>query len=120
MKKENLKITMLFMVVSTLISCVPAKSTLESPDTKIKNVNTTTDKDSNYIKANEWMVQTFNNAKSVIQFSDKEAGVVKGKYVMKVGVVSTSPYTQSTPDYYAIITIRVKDEASRIEIVPPS
>jgi hypothetical protein len=35
-----------------------------------------------YVKANLWLVDIFNSAKSVIQFSDKDAGVVKGKYVL--------------------------------------
>ena len=78
-------------------------------------METKSDKNYNFIKANEWMVQTFNNAKSVIQFKDKEAGIVKGKYVMKEGIISTGPYTQSTPTFFSVITIRVKDKASRIE-----
>jgi hypothetical protein len=35
-----------------------------------------------YVKANLWLVDVFNSAKSVIQFSDKDAGVIKGKYVL--------------------------------------
>jgi hypothetical protein len=66
------------------------------------------------------MVQTFGDAESVIQFTDKEAGVVKGKYIMKEGTIGTSPYSKSTQPYFSIITIRVKDQASRIEIVPRS
>jgi hypothetical protein len=33
-----------------------------------------------YIKVNVWFVDTFNNAESVIQFSDKNAGIIKGRY----------------------------------------
>ena len=36
-----------------------------------------------YVMANEWMVQAFNNAESVIQFQDKEEGVIIGKYLLK-------------------------------------
>ncbi|WP_107822016.1 DUF4468 domain-containing protein [Mangrovibacterium marinum] len=39
-------------------------------------------KDELYVKANEWMVRSFNNAKSVIQFQDKEAGKIMGKYLL--------------------------------------
>ena len=40
---------------------------------------------------------------------------------MKKGTTTTSAYgNTSTPDYYAVITIRVKDKASRIEIDAPS
>ena len=76
--------------------------------------------DDNFVRANEWMVETFNNAESVIQFTDKEAGIVEGRYVMQEGLVSTSPYSTPIPSFSAIITIRVKDNASRIEIDPPS
>lgn len=34
-----------------------------------------------YTKANMWFVDAFRNAGSVIQFSDKESGVIKGKYI---------------------------------------
>jgi hypothetical protein len=120
MKKIYLA-AVIFVTSLTLNSCGSYKAvTLESPDVKVKNVTNTADKNSNYIKANEWMVETFNNATSVIQFSDKEGGIVKGKYVMKVGVVSSSPYAASTPDFYALITIRVKDSVSRIEVTPPT
>jgi len=117
MKKTILTIAIIISTASMLTSCATVKH-LDAPDTKVKNTATTSDKNSNYIKANEWMVNSFNNAESVIQFTDKEAGVVKGKYVMKAGVVSTSPYIASRPANFAIITIRVKDQASRIEIEP--
>jgi hypothetical protein len=34
-----------------------------------------------YTKANMWFVDAFRSARSVIQFSDKESGVIKGKYI---------------------------------------
>jgi hypothetical protein len=34
-----------------------------------------------YVKANAWFVETFNSAESVIEFQDKEAGKIMGKYV---------------------------------------
>jgi len=37
--------------------------------------------DALYTKANMWFVDAFRNADSVIQFSDKDSGVIKGKYV---------------------------------------
>ncbi len=36
-----------------------------------------------YIKAYQWMANTFNSAKEVIQMQDKEAGKLIGKGVMK-------------------------------------
>jgi hypothetical protein len=119
--KKSIKVSALFLVITVFMSCVSmSKVTIPTPEPETKNVETESDKNSNFIKANEWMVQSFNDAKSVIQFKDKEAGIVKGKYLMKAGVVSTSPYVQSTPSFYSVITIRVKDNVARIEINAPS
>jgi len=38
-------------------------------------------KDALFTKANMWFVDAFRNADSVIQFSEKDSGVIKGKYV---------------------------------------
>jgi len=119
MKKLYL-ILIIITAAGLLTSCVSSIKYLDSPPPKFKNVQNESDKNSNYIKANEWMVNVFSNAESVIQFTDKEEGIVKGKYAMKKSVVSTSQYGLSQPAFYSIITIRVKNGASRIEIVPPS
>lgn len=112
----------LVLVSINFISCVSSKKILESPNPIIKNVENKSDKNSNYIKANEWMVESFNDAESVIQFTDKDAGVVKGKYIMRKGSSTANGFGGVTTieSFYAIITIRVKDSASRIEIDPPS
>jgi hypothetical protein len=119
-----MKKLLLIIIVSfaTLTSCAIGATSvkyLDSPPSKTKSIVNTLDANSNYIKANEWMVETFNNAESVIQFTDKEAGIVKGKYIMK-GAVAASTYAVSQPSFSSIITIRVKDQGSRIEIIPPS
>jgi hypothetical protein len=119
--KKSIKVSALFLVITVFMSsCSVKRIAIPSPEAETKNVETETDNNSNFIKANEWMVQSFNDAKSVIQFKDKEAGIVKGKYLLKAGVVSTSPYVQSVPSFYSIITIRVKDNLARIEIDAPS
>ena len=119
--KKSIKVSALFLVITVFMSsCSVKRIAIPSPEAETKNVETETDNNSNFIKANEWMVQSFNDAKSVIQFKDKEAGIVKGKYLLKAGVVSTSPYVQSVPCFYSIITIRVKDNLARIEIDAPS
>ena len=118
---KNVKSLLLLLSITIFISCGIANVVaIPSPEPSTKNVETESNKNSNFIKANEWMVQNFNNAKSVIQFKDKEAGIVKGKYLMKAGVISTTPLVQGTPGLYSVITIRVKDSVSRIEINAPS
>lgn len=74
-------------------------------------------KDDIFVSANNWMVENFNNAKSVIQYSDKEAGVVTGKYLLKSSY-NYDGYTASENDIFAIIKIQVKGGASKITITP--
>jgi hypothetical protein len=71
-----------------------------------------------YLKANDWMIKQFRDATSVIQHSDKEEGVIIGKYLMS-GAVSSGLYGSTTDTrIYAIIDIRVKENKARIEIKP--
>lgn len=75
-------------------------------------------KDQLYLKANRWMVTVFNNAESVIQHSDKEEGVIIGKYLMN-GEISTGMYgVVNDSRVYAIIDIKVKENKAKIEIRP--
>lgn len=103
-----------------LTSCLGTRNIQQPPPPKIATFENDLDKNANYVLANEWMVETFNDATSVIQFTDKESGTVKGKYLLKAGYVSTSPYVASTEPLYAIITIRARENKARIEIDPPS
>jgi hypothetical protein len=119
-KQKTIKFTLLSTILLILISCGTSRVIVETPETEIKNIDNNSNKNSNFIKANEWMVQAFNNAKSVIQFKDKEAGIVKGKYVMKDGYTAISAYDFSRPAFFSIITLRVKDKAVRIEVQAPS
>lgn len=69
-----------------------------------------------YVRANNWMVGAFTDAKSVVQFSDKESGTITGKYYLSPITASTQ-YGAGT-DAYAIINIQVKEGASKITITP--
>lgn len=107
------------MLVSVLLFSCGTTKTLPSPDTISKTIIISSAHNSSYVKANEWMVNTFSNVESVIQFTDKEAGVIKGKYIMYGGQAATQ-YTAASRAYYAMITLRVKEGAARIEIAPTS
>lgn len=102
-----------------LNSCITSQ-VQQSPPPKFANFENQLDKNANYVLANEWMVESFNSAESVIQFTDKESGTIKGKYTLKQAYVSASPYVASTPALSAIITLRVRDNKIRIEIDPPT
>jgi hypothetical protein len=88
------------LLIGLLSSCSSIKTVNFKPFTEV--VATNYNQNKNYVKANEFLVEKFNSSKSIIQFSDKEAGIVKGKYIMTGGE--------------AIITIKVKDSLSKITI----
>lgn len=102
-------------ILGTMTSCSVAK--VGGVPAKVDYVYNTNNKTDNYIMANEWMVESFNNAESVIQFSDKDAGIVKGKYVLHFTPAVYAGYL-STPEVKngAIITIKVKDSVAKITI----
>lgn len=103
------------IIVLFLASCstivtesIPVSKVVKIPDTG---------KDELYIRANNWMVQTFNNAESVIQFSDKEAGTLSGRYLLgRVMHQDVRPNDFA----FAVIKIDTKEEAARITITPES
>jgi len=71
------KLTFL-MTLILFVGCTPIVYTPVSTD----EVNIQGTKNELYVKANLWMVDQFSNAKSVIQFSDKEAGVFISGFTM--------------------------------------
>jgi len=91
---------------------------VDLPDT-VKQVEVNESKNELFVKANNWMVETFIDAKSVIQFTDKESGTVTGKYLLKSEYVNLNTLnSRVSPEVYAIIKIQVKDGASQITINP--
>ena len=112
-------ITLIITISLLCISCYTLKSTIvDLPDT-VRIVEVNESKNDLFVKANNWMVEAFADAKSVIQFSDKENGIVTGKYLMNPQYVTLNGMNAtSIPDIYAIIKIQVKDGASKITINP--
>jgi hypothetical protein len=113
---------LILFVAVTAVSCYTAKTVTlsDTPFVKVyEDVNGS--QDELYLKANEWMISSFKDARSVIQHSDKEEGVIIGKYLMfttpPVAVFGASTATPGT-DVFAIIDLRAKDNKARIEIKP--
>jgi hypothetical protein len=72
-----------------------------------------------YVKSNEWMIKNFKDATSVVEFSDKEEGVLIGKYLLFGSVSNIGLYgSQMDSRVYCKIDIRVKDNKARISIEP--
>lgn len=109
----------LLILIPILASCYSIKTEQIIIDPVITNVEVENSKSELYVKANTWMVESFNNAKSVIQFSDKENGIVIGKYLMKSYSYTTSTnYNTEDKEVYAIIKIQVKENATKMTVTP--
>jgi hypothetical protein len=114
-----MKRLVIVLISALMFSCATSK-VFNTPDPVIANFTNSKTSAENYILANEWMVETFNNAESVIQFSDKEQGIVKGKYFLAKTTNYNTLYGPGAQNILsAIITIRVRDNMARIEIEPP-
>lgn len=114
MKKFIIFQFLLFM----FISCGTYKPVMIEPISEEFQVEKS--KEELYVSANNWMAENFISSKSVIQFSDKEAGVVTGRYLLFQGYdyYNYSFHPSEKGSVYAIIKIQVKDGASKITIKP--
>ncbi|MBR6198752.1 MAG: DUF4468 domain-containing protein [Spirochaetales bacterium] len=106
MKKiyKILSILFLFCTFACTTVTVEHKSLTRQQIIEAPNVN----KDDLFVKANTTAVDVFNNADAVIQYSDKEAGIIKGKFITDIAVYGGTTRAEVT------ITIEVKDEKVRL------
>lgn len=113
-----MKARLISLSALVLISCAPALIQFHE-DEHLAEIfeDVPGTQDQLYLKANSWMIETFKDAESVVQHSDKEEGAIIGKYLMSGGV-STSMYGSVDTRVYAIIDIRVRENKARIEIKP--
>jgi len=95
------KLMLLSLIFIT--ACVVYKTVSSEPYSEVfENLPGT--KDELFVKANEWMVKTFTSAESVIEYSDKEAGALMGKYLM-YHKTEAGMYGETTIDVFATIDI---------------
>jgi len=117
MKKSIFLISLLFIV-----NACGTMKTIQIDEPVVKVFTDLDDsQDDLFVKANDWMISMFVDASSVIQFSDKEAGVLIGKYLMSGELrTQTSFLTPASVDsrVYAKIDVRVRDNRVRISIEP--
>jgi hypothetical protein len=101
-------------MVFVFTSCVTTDPALTDSTTfnEVVDVNDLSSTDL-YTRINLWFVDAFRSAESVIEFSDKESGIIKGKYLFK-GNDGLYPY-----DCQSTITVEVKDEKYRISFASP-
>jgi hypothetical protein len=109
---------LLLLSALLMYSCSPTLVKFSEDEKFIEIVDVPGPKNELFLKANNWMIETFNSAESVIQHSDKEEGVIIGKYLMYGGVSPGIYGTTVDTRVYAIIDIRVKDDRVRLEVKP--
>ena len=118
MRKNLFFISVLFL----FIGCGTTKMIQIDEPPVVKTYTDLTDNQDNlFIKANDWMISMFKDASSVIQFNDKQEGVLIGKYLMGGETRTSSSFYGSTSvdsRVYAKSDIRVKDNRARISIEP--
>lgn len=67
-----------------------------------------------YVLLNYWFTQTFNDANSVIQLNDKEAGTIIGKGFVEGIAENTGTVSHFTVSIHPIIKADIKEEKVRI------
>ena len=73
-----------------------------------KTIEVSASKDEIFIRTMKWMTKTFQSAKSVIQYQDKEAGIVTGNGKIDMN----NPVTKVYMDF--VLTIEIKEGKVRL------
>lgn len=116
-----MKKAIFYTILITYISCGGFKTISVDIDPITKTFSHDGAQNELYVRANNWMVENFVSAKSVIQFTDKESGTVSGRFLMHDNSrKSTNGATILNDEIYAIIKVVVKDNGSKITIIPES
>ena len=115
--KKFVILSLILISVMVFQSCGSVKIIESKTSEKVINLDNKS-QDDLYVRANTWMVEKFNNAESVIQFSDKPNGIVTGKYLLSSKGISGSGMSANWKNVYAVIKIQVKDNGAKITITP--
>ena len=97
-----------------LVSCSATRILVSFDEPIVKTYKVDVSQDDLFINANRWMISIFRDARSVIQFSDKDAGILIGKYLLH----HFDSFLNYFAEIYAIIEINVKDGKGLISIKP--
>jgi uncharacterized protein YceK len=110
------KLLVVFMFSLVLLGCASVRSDIEPVTGEVASEIVEaegTSKDDLYVRANSWAVDTFVSAESVIEFQDKDAGIIKGKYLFNV---VGGMYFH---DVKTTITVETRDGKARISLSDP-
>ncbi len=115
MSKRNCVATalLLAMVALLITSCASTGASGAVPD-EMQYIVEVPDKtkDELFIATNSWAVDTFNSAEAVIEFSDKDAGIIKGTFTQEISGFNNY-MTETT------ITIESREGRARISFDDP-
>ncbi len=114
--RKNVKLVILFIITISMTSCSIMTGTTASPEKRtFKHVIEVPNRSKNslFVSANSWFVDTFDYAGSVIEFTDKEEGRIIGKYVFNTFQGIQNFIVRQT------ITVDVKDSKVRLTISNP-
>jgi hypothetical protein len=114
--EEMKKIVLVLLVLSVaLVSCATSGTPATEPIVHSEVVDVPgVSQDDLFTRVNMWFVDAFKQAGSVIQFSDKGSGVVKGKYVGRQ-IVTGIYFTELA----STLTVEVRDGRYRISFDTP-
>lgn len=86
---------------------------IEVPDKDKKNL---------YLDVNEWLVRNFTKSDEVIEFEDKEAGKISGKYVWRTKIQGqnfSSRNRRFDVNIRSTVLVDIKDEKVRVRMENP-
>jgi hypothetical protein len=111
------------LFILSLLSCVTTKPIMLSYEdyTAEKEIQSNRSKNDLFTMANSWMVEKFISSTDVIQYSDKEAGIIKGRFLLAGSlkdIWNGFSYNQIDTRAFAIITVQVKDSVTKITVSP--
>ena len=94
------------LFISSCASLMPPPEEMKTYEAIINLENMS--KDEIFVKSNSWFVEHFVSAESVIQYSDKDAGKIMGKYVL-------TEYLALVPHHFkSLMSIDIKDHKVRV------
>lgn len=110
MKIKAIVLILLFTMPFIILSCATLNQPLQEP-MKIQRIEEIQlSKNKIYRYANEWMAKRFVKAKEVIQYQDKEEGVIIGRGILR-------HYINDNPvDFKFVMKVECKDNKIRVTI----
>ncbi|OEY72221.1 DUF4468 domain-containing protein [Salegentibacter salarius] len=106
---------LLLLIPLIVFACGTKPTTIEPIE---KSFEAPGSKNELYVRANSWFSEAFNSPRMVIDFRDKEEGIITGKYQMAPKWAYNGFAIYQNGGYNANIQIQLKDSATKITVKP--